>query len=524
MELLLHGGRVLTMDPAVRGDAVLVRDSRIAAVGGLTELRPAAPSALSIDLRGCLLLPGLTDTHTHFYELARRRAGVDLGGACNLPAIRALLLAYRERMPAQQTWVGGGGWDPALLAGPRRPDRRLLDEVFPDHPVALESRDFHTMWCNTRALEAAGVLSEAAVPPGGEIGHRPDGAPDGLLYETAWELIWSARPPEPPEVADRWVHDAIAYAHGLGLTGFHSMEVDAALRTYERLRDRGELRMRVCFHTPLSDLGPRIERGEASYAGDDPWIRLGGVKVFMDGSLGSRSAWMQDTYPDGSRGRLLRTEEELTGILASAGRARIAGTVHAIGDATVALVCRAVAAARRLHGRTDLLDRIEHAQCVRPAQQQEIARLGIYCAMQPVHLSDDIPLLPAWGEAARFAYPFRSLLQAGVQIGLGSDAPVASLDPCAGVHCAIQRRAGRDPAAAPWHPQEALTATEAMLGYTLWAACGSRRERELGSITPGKLADLTALDDPGIEDPEAWRSVRTRLTVVGGEVVCERPS
>lgn len=535
-DLLLRGARVLTMDPGVHGEAVLVSRGRIAAVGPLRELARQSPSARPLDLDGCLLLPGLTDTHTHFFELARRRAGVDLAGAVGVDEVRARLIAHRARLGPQQRWIGGGGWDLPTLQGQPGFDRSLLDAIFPEHAVALESRDFHTLWCNTRALEQAGVLAGRTAPAGGAIGRGPDGAPDGFLYETAWELIYAARPDEPEAVREDWVRECVGYAHSLGLTGFHSMELLPALHTYRTLAQRERLGLRVCFHTPLSDLGARIERGEASYADADPWLRLGGVKIFMDGSLGSRSAWMFDPYPDGSTGRLLRDEESLVQILTRAGQAGISGSIHAIGDATVALVCRAVARAGeavRAHSpaagaapRTlALLHRIEHAQCVRPAQVDRIARHEIYCAMQAVHLADDIPLLPRyWPTAAAFAYPFRSLLRAGVTVGLGSDAPVAPLDPRAGIFAAVARRPGNDPTAAAFHPEQAMTSEEALAAYTLWAARGGGREHELGSITPGKLADLTVFDDIDEDamsgaDPEAWLQARVRATIVAGEPV-----
>lgn len=519
---LLVGARCFEPAGDVPAEAVLVEGGRIAALGSREALQARSPSAREIDLHGALLLPALTDTHTHFFEWARRGAGVDLSACRDFDALEKRLHEAARSLDDDPEWVGGSGWDPFFFGAPERFTRQFLDAIFGPRPVAFEARDFHTLWCNTAALERAGVIGArpTPVPAGGRIGRDAHGEPTGLLYETAWDLVRRARPAESAAVADRWLDAAQARAHALGLTGVHCMEPMSTLAHYQRRARSGQAAMRICFHTPLDDLDARIERGERSYAGGDPWVRLGGVKVFMDGSLGSRTAAMHDPYPDGSHGTLLLEPGELDEILERAGRAGIAGTVHAIGDRTVQVVAECFARSR-VGATTVLAHRMEHAQCVRPSEVARLAAHGVACALQPVHLEDDLAVIEReWGAAAAHAYPLRALVDAGVKIGLGSDAPVADPDPRRGLFAALARRTPASHAHAALHPEQALAVHEALAGYTTWAAQITREDRR-GRIAVGQLADLTAIDDVRAEPAQAWLEARVRLTMVDGHVVHE---
>lgn len=519
---LLVGARCFDVGGDLEATAVLLGDGRIQALGTPRELRQRAPGAREVDLRGAVLLPALTDTHTHFFEWARRGAGVDLSECRSFEALERWLHRAAEELEAEPEWIGGSGWDPFFYGQPERFTRNFLDAIFGTRPVALEARDFHTLWCNTAALQRAGVSGPhpVEVPRGGSIGRDASGEPNGLLYETAWDLVRRARPPESDAVADRWLDRAQARAHELGITGVHCMEPMSTLAHYRRRAREGKAGLRICFHTPLDDLDARIERGERSYEGDDAWLRLGGVKVFMDGSLGSRTAAMHAPYPDGGRGTLLLESAELDEILARAKAAGIAGTVHAIGDRTVRIVAEAFARARE--GDTlALAHRMEHAQCVPPAEVALLAAHGIDCAMQPVHLEDDLAVLDReWGAAAAHAYPLRSLVDAGVRVGLGSDAPVADPDPRRGIFAAIARRSPGAADRVGFHPEQSLEVHEALAGYTTWAAALARDE-ERGRIAVGRRADLTAIDDVRAESADAWLQARVRCTFVDGVMVHE---
>ena len=520
---LLRGARGLPRPGDRREFALLVEEGRIRSVGSEGELQRDFPGAEEVDLRGAILLPGFIDTHTHLFEWARRICGIDLDGISDPARLREELLQQRRAVDDGREWIGGSGWDPVLAR--KGLDRALLDEIFGRAPVVLQSRDFHTMWCSTEALRRAGVFEGAAPPPGGEIGRRPDGSPDGLLYETAWELILRAQPPEKEEIHAAWIDEAVRRAHRFGLTGVHSMEPDATRRSYLSLARQGRLKMRVVHHTPLSSLDELIAGVGKGEPVAEEWVMQGGVKIFMDGSLGSRTAYMEDPYPHGGRGRLLLEKDQLTEIVMRAARAGIPPSIHAIGDACVETVIEALGEAKGELAKEGLAfptdARIEHLQFISDRALSSLARLGLTCAMQPIHLADDVPLLLELDETTgRRAYRTRSLLDRGIRVVLGSDAPVASIDPRQGICAAMSRRAGNRPEGIAWHPEEALSAAEALAGYTIEAAAACGATREWGSLRPGKRADLVAVVlAGGSEDPFAWRDAEVRMTMVDGEIV-----
>ncbi len=525
---LLRGARFLPPHSLPRGWALLIAGDRIVAVGEEDELRRSHRAEL-IDLDGAFLLPGFIDTHTHLFEWARRLNGIDLSGVDSLDGLESELRRQSRKVDDGREWIGGSGWDPALAAAGL--DRSLLDEIFGNRPVALESRDFHILWCNTEALRRAGVLDGARCPPGGSIGRRRSGEPDGLLRETAWELIVRARPAESEEVRERWIRGAVRRAWGFGLIAVHSMEPSSTGAAYRALAERGRLGLRVVHHTPLVDLDARIAAEGNIAAGSLPpgsvAMERGGVKIFMDGSMGSGTAFMEHPYPGGGRGRLLMEKGELLETVLRAQRAGIPPVIHAIGDAAVTAVVEVLEkAAARLHeegrGLTDGV-RIEHAQFIAPKTVRRLCHLPVSCAMQPIHLAEDIPMLARLHhESGRRAFCTRSLLDAGVRVVLGSDAPVASIDPRQGICAAMARRAGNRPDGECWHGEEALTCAEAIAGYTGEAAALAASTREGGRLAEGARADLVALDgglDP--TDPFAWPKASVRLTMISGRIVHE---
>jgi predicted amidohydrolase YtcJ len=506
----------MTLVPGVEGDALWWEHGRIGGIGPAAEIERLAPRHLPrFELPGALITPGFVDGHTHFamWALARRR--VTLAGARSGAEAVARVAAGAP----SQGWIVGHGWDANGWSG--RPDRFALDQVHAA-PVYLDSLDVHAAWVNSAALAVARVTRDTPDPPGGRIVRDAAGEPTGLLLERAVELVSRVIPQPSADMLDEALLEAQAEAHRLGVTGIHDVEDQRAWAGFRRLEAAGSLRLRVLFHPPVASLPDLARRGQRSGTGSR-WLGMGGVKLFLDGSLGSRTAWMLEPY-EGSRdhGMPVAGESEAAEAMRLAATHGIAVTAHAIGDAAVR---RALGLLEGLP-RAALPHRIEHFQCVHPDDLARAARAGIVASMQPAHLLTDIPLVDRhWGARGRGAYAFRSLLRRGTSLVFGSDVPVASVDPREGVFAAMERRAADGTPNQDWRAEERLRLEEVVRGYTLEAARASGTHRRLGRLAAGMEADLVAWEvDPAVErgDGAAFRAGRAALTVIGGRVVMHR--
>jgi predicted amidohydrolase YtcJ len=512
---LLRARQVLTMAPGLEGDCVVWQDGRIQAVGSATQLeRATALQVPRYDLPDALVTPGLVDGHTHLALWALNRRRVELSGLRTREEVIARVAAARP----VQGWVIGQGWDANGWTSP--PDRQALDQVQAG-PVYLDSHDVHAVWLNSAALAAAGITRDLPDPYGGRIVRDAGGEPTGLLLERAVELVTPHLPEPPPDILDAALLEAQAEAHRFGVTGIHDVESMQVLEAFQRLEAAGKLRLRVLFHPPASSLSGLISRGIRSGQGSE-WLAIGGVKLFLDGSLGSRTAWMLEPYAGSrDRGMPITGEAEARQAMTAAAGAGIATTVHAIGDAAVR---RALDLLAQLPAPA-LPHRIEHFQCVHPLDLERATRSGLVISMQPAHLLTDIPLVDRhWGERGRGAYAFRSLLQRGARLVFGSDVPVASLDPREGFYAALERKGFDGAPANGWRPEEKLGFTDVLAGYTVAAAQAAGAGHRRGMLAPGFDADLVGWSvDPAAQrgDGAAFRHGRAVLTVVGGSVVMQ---
>jgi predicted amidohydrolase YtcJ len=511
----LRARRILSFSPGVEGNAVWWENGQVREVGPAARLaRSVGNDVPQFDLPGALVTPGLVDGHTHLGLWALNRRRVQLAGSRTLGAAVARVAAG---VPVQG-WVMGQGWDANGWSSP--PDRHALDRV-QSLPVYLDSLDVHAAWVNTAALQLAGVTRTTPDPFGGRIVRDGNGEPTGLLLERAIELVTPFLPQPSGDVLDVALLEAQTEAHRLGITGIHEVESMATLHAFRRLEGSEQLRLRVLFHPPVAALSELIAGKVRSGQGSE-WLTIGGVKMFMDGSLGTRTAWMLQPYEGSSdRGMPITTEAEARGAMNTAAAAGIASTVHAIGDA-------AVRRALELLGglpTAAVPHRIEHFQCVQPADLPRGARQGLVISMQPAHLLTDIPLVDRhWGQRGRGAYAFKSLLRLGTSLVFGSDVPVASLDPREGMYAALERRADDGSPAQGWRSDEKLGFEETLAAYTVRAAAAAGTAERRGQLAPGFDADLVAWSfDPAAErgDGEAVRSGRALLTVVGGQVVMQ---
>ena len=511
---VLHARRVWTGDGR-SGESIWWSEGVIRGVGTRLQVERDAPSPLPRRVvAGGLVTPGLVDGHTHFGMWALGRKRVHLAG-CRTRAEAVTRVA--AGIP-EGGWVMGQGWD---ANGWRdRPERGVLDVVQPG-PVFLESLDVHAAWVNSAALHKAGITRSTPDPYGGVIVRDGAGEPTGLLLERAVELILAHLPVAGTGRLRRAMHDAQALAHQMGVTGIHDVEGLETLEALEALKEEGELKLRILFHPPVADLPRLIQMGWRSGEGD-AWITKGGVKLFLDGSLGSRTAWMLQPY-EGSRDRgmpITAVDVAREAVQTAAG-AGISATVHAIGDAAVRRSLDLLEAAPRV----GIPHRIEHFQCVHADDLVRAGRAGIPVSMQPAHLLTDIPLIDRhWGVRGFGAYHFKTIAEAGNTIVFGSDVPVASLDPRDGIRAALDRDSA-DGSMRMWRRNERITLGHALTAYTRAPARAGGVSRRRGILAPGMDADLAVWE--GTEAAErggegagaAFAAGRCVMTVVGGEVV-----
>jgi predicted amidohydrolase YtcJ len=428
--------------------------------------------------------------------------------------------------------VLGWGWNQNLWGDGTFPSKADLDDVAPRNPVSLIRTDLHSLWVNSLALEKAGITADTPDPPESRIDRDPaTGEPSGVLREWgAMRLIEDVIPMPDDDAVDTALRETIAEAHQLGLTGVHDMRVETerlnALRAFQRLHRRGELTLRVSCALPVDHLDQAIAVGLGSGLGDAT-LRVGGVKVFTDGSMGSGTAWMLGPYADNPHnyGLAVTPQDQLRDIARRAEQAGLSLIIHAIGDRAIREVLDVLAEVgedRRWRTEDDPRHRIEHVQIIHPDDIPRLAQLGVIASVQPVHLMADWLVADRmWGhERSRTAYAFRSLLNAGTHLTLGSDCPVAPLSPLLGIQAAVLRQNEKGEPREGWYPEERLTVAEAVRGYTMEPAYTVGLEDALGSITPGKLADLVVLDRDIFEiEPVEIASVKPTMTIFDGRVV-----
>jgi len=481
--------------------ALAVVDGKIAALDVAAEAWAAAPGAVVEEAGGALVIPGLTDAHIHamWYALSLRELNLrDLSRAALLDAVAA---RARELPPG--TWITGRGWDQTLWddagwqTNPARfPTAAELDPAAPQHPVALIAKNAHAWVVNSAALRMANITAETPDPLHGKLGRLPDGSPDGMLFEDATRLV---RVVIPPATLDEIV-DALDVAQehllAFGITGVHDVDGVPAFAAFQELHRQQRLRLRVVKYVRLESLDAVLDAGLRSGYGDD-WLRFGGLKLFADGALGSRTGAMFAPYegePD-NLGLLTLEPEQLIEVTQRAAAGGLALAIHAIGDRANALVVDALEAVREFN--PALRHRIEHVQSMRPEDQARMGRAGFVASMQPIHAIHDMAMADRYLGSQRTpqAYAWRSVAGAGSVLAFGSDAPIEIFDPFIGLYAAVtRRREDGFPGPAGWHPEQRLTLPEALRAYTWGAAYAVGLETRMGLLTPGHVADLAVLD------------------------------
>ena len=530
--LAILNARVWTGDRAAPwAEAIAVSGEQIAAVGTNDEVRTVSAGVTPIDARGRLVVPGFIDTHVHFVEGGFRLASVQLRDAKTREEFASRIAAFAATVPAG-TWISGGDWDHSLWGG-ELPARDWIDAVTPNHPVWVNRLDGHMALANGAALKAAGVTRGTPDVTGGEIVRRAGGEPTGLLKDNAMALVDKVVPPPTDEMRDRALRAAMSYVARQGVTTVHNMGSWEDLATLARARQANALTTRVYGIVPLSDwqrLADAVARKE--YGGPDgrgdAWLRVGGLKGFVDGSLGSHTAAFHQPFDDApqDRGLLVNTPEDLHRWIDGADGAGLQVMVHAIGDRANGLLLDIFERVIRKNGGRDRRLRIEHAQHLAPADIARYSRLGVIASMQPYHAIDDGRWAEAYiGERIRTTYAFRSLIDAGVRVVFGSDWFVAPPTPLEGIYAAATRRTLDDRNPDGWVPEQKISVEEALRAYTAHAAYASFDEARKGVIAPGRLADFVMLDRDIFDiPPEEIRTVKVVTTFAGGRPVFDASS
>ena len=525
--LVLYNGNIHTLDSnAPQVEAIAIANNRVLAVGTNAEMQALlAPEGETIDLGGQTATPGFIDAHLHFLSYGINLGEIDLDLVPSREEALRRVKAQAAQMPGG-SWLQGRGWDQSIWPGGTFPDRAMLDPVTTEHPVFLRRKCGHIGWANSLALEKAGIGPETPDPPGGEIERDAEGQPTGILKERATGLVFDVIPEPTDEEVKAAIQRATDSLHAYGITGVGNMEDTRTFRALQELHAEGKLRIRVLMQIPVERLDGAIAAGIQSGFGDE-WLRVGGVKIFADGSLGGRTAFMLEPYenePD-NVGIVVSDAGYLNQTIEKAARAGIAAMVHAIGDRSNREVLDAVERTRRAGIGLHLRHRIEHAQILHPHDIPRFAELGVIASPQPIHCVEDMVMArDFWGERCAGAYAWRSLLDSGAHMAFSSDAPVSTPDVMRGIHAAItRRRLDGYPDPDGWYPEQRVTVQEAVYAYTMEAAYAGGEEDLKGSLSPGKLADLTVLSQDIFSiSADALLETDVTMTMVGGEVVYQK--
>ncbi len=533
-DLVLLDGKIWTVNrKQPEAEAVAIWRDRILFVGSSDEARKLiGPKTHVLDLKGRRVVPGFYDSHVHLLASGVALARVALKDAKDEEEFGRRLREFDRKLPRGR-WLLGGEWDHDRTFKGYLPSAKLIDKYVPDRPVFLQRYDGHMAVVNSQALKLAGITAETPDPSGGLIYHVPSSKePSGILRNNAMSLVSRLIPhPASEEIAEA-IHAALREARQMGVTSVQDMDGGdddtrrRLFRLYQQLAKSGRLTLRIDMRWPLEGWEKLAKLGVETGHGDD-WVKVGGMKGFVDGSLGSSTARLFEPYlhEPMNTGIFVTPLTKLREFIVGADKAGLNVAIHAIGDRGNAEVLDLFAEATKLNGPRDRRFRIEHAQILRAQDYKRFADLGVIASMQPYHIIDD----GRWAEgrigAKRCAssYANRSLLDAGVKVAFGSDWPVSPLNPLLGLDAAVNRRTldGKHPKG--WFPAQKITIAEAIECFTLNSAYAAFEEKDRGSVETGKFADLVVLSRDILDPKEQDHIAETTVirTIVGGKVVHE---
>ena len=528
-DLILFNASAHTMNQAQpRAEAVAIKGTRIVAVGSSAEVRAlAGPNTRQVDAKGRPVLPGFNDAHVHWLTGGFSITNVDLRGAKSPEEFAGIIGNFARGLPKGR-WILEGSWDHENWPGTPLPTRQMIDAVTPDNPVFINRLDGHMGLANSVALQLAGINKETREVPGGVIVRDANGEPTGVLKDAAMGLVEKVIPPPSWDEKMAAVRAATDYAASVGVTSVQDMSAGDDVGLYQFLHERGELKTRiyavrsVVTWETLTKTGVRAGFGNA-------WLRIGGLKGFSDGSLGSSTAFFFEPYNDApeTRGLLfdqMLPEGAMLKRVLPADKAGLQVMIHAIGDRANSVILDLFKEVAEKNGPRDRRFRIEHSQHLR---QEDIKRFGaqkVIASMQPYHCADD----GRWcnkrigPDRSKGTYAFRTLLDTGAVLAFGSDWTVAPLNPMTGLKAAVTRQTldGKNPKG--WIPEQKITLEEAIRAYTMGSSYAEFQDQVKGSLEPGKLADVVVLDrDIFKTEPSDLDTMKVAMTIVDGKVVWE---
>jgi predicted amidohydrolase YtcJ len=533
-DLIVTHANIWTVDPAKpNAQALAVLGERIVAVGTEEEVSSwRGRQTHVIDAGGRLLLPGFNDSHVHFVDGGEQLDSVQLNDATSVQEF-ARRIAERAKITPTGVWITGGEWDETKWNPPQLPTKQQIDRVTGDTPVFVHRYDGHMALANSVVLRAAGITAQTPDPPGGTIVRDVHGNPTGALKDAAKDLVLKIMPPIPHHQRLRATQRAMAHAASVGVTSAQYMDDDAHetyndLSVFAELQDQGLLTSRLYVAPSIVDWEDQAKVGVHRAFGSSD-LRIGALKGYADGSLGSSTAYFFEPFSDtpDNHGLLSHEMQPPSAMRERVLKADAAGLqicIHAIGDRAISMILDFYSDAVTQNGQRDRRFRIEHAQHVATKDFDRFAQLGVIASVQPYHAIDD----GRWAEArighdrASRTYAFRTFLDHKVRLAFGTDWPVAPLNPMLGIYAAVTRATldGKNPNG--WFPEQKLSVAEAVEAYTMGSAYAEFQEKEKGSITTGKLADFVILSDDIFKiDPATIRDVKVLKTFLGGKLIWE---
>ncbi|MBC3873788.1 amidohydrolase [Undibacterium sp. LX15W] len=530
-DLIIHHAKIWTVDSSkAQAQAVAVLGDKIVAVGTNQQVALWRGSRTKmIDAHGKRVLPGFNDAHVHFADGGNSLSEVELKDSSSLQEFARRIAAHGASLPGGE-WVLGGNWDDQAFTAPGLPTRQIIDAVVPERPVFVTRYDGHMAVANSLVLKLAGIDKQTPELPGGEIVRDQDGNPTGLLKDAAMDYVFKVMPEPSPEKRLRTIRAGLQLAAQLGVTSLQDMNPPYAdIAAYAELAERGELSSRM-YVAPMLLQAEDIRKLGIRHAFGSDFLRMGAVKTYADGSLGSSTAYFHEPYLDApqTRGLLAGEMQPIEGMrerMILADKAGLQLCVHAIGDDAISAILDLFEDVVKANGERDRRFRIEHAQHMAEQDFARFAKLGVIASVQPYHAIDDGRFVDKRIGHARASrtYAFRSFLKHGVKLAIGTDWTVAPLDPMSAIHAAVTRATLDGQYPQGWYPEQKLTVAEVVQAYTMGSAYAEFQEHLKGSITPGKLADIVILSQDIFKiAPDQIKHVKVEKTLVGGKLVFER--